>query len=404
MRKNYLAGKIQVLIVLFCLVLAFILVPNTNLNTDSGNTEMTHQEESLPQEADSTTLKDTSFEVHFIDVGQADAALVICDGHMMLIDGGNVGDSSHIYAYLKEHNAKYLDYMICTHAHEDHVGGLSGALNYAKVGSAFCPVDSYDTKAFNDFIKYLNKQGLAPIKPKPGLELELGSAKIYFLAPQKDYSNTNDTSIVVRIVYGKTSFLFTGDAERNSELDMLAAGCELDSTLLKVGHHGSNSSTIYPFLREVMPKYAVISVGKDNPYGHPTDDLLSRLRDADVEIYRTDMHGTVIAKSDGENVSIVTSKKPSGSVFQAGNLVTAIPSSKTGSATSETAETAEKIETSAKTGQPEPEELKYIGNKNSKAFHLPKCEALPKEKNRVYFDTRDQAVQAGFKPCGNCKP
>lgn len=248
-------------------------------------------------------------QVHFLDVGQADAALVLCDNATMLIDGGNKGDSSLIYAYLKKHNVTHLDYIIATHAHEDHVGGLAGALNFATVGIAYCPVTEYDTKAFANFKKYLEKQNVEITIPSAGDSFTLGSASIEILAPiNYEQSNHNNLSIVLKIVYGNTSFLFTGDAEREEEYEILDAGYDLKSTLLKVSHHGSDTSTTYPFLREVMPNYAIISVGKNNTYGHPTEATLSKLRDADVMVYRTDLNGTIICKSDGENITFTTSK------------------------------------------------------------------------------------------------
>ena len=257
----------------------------------------------------------SSFQVHFIDVGQADATLVICDGSTMLIDGGNVADSNVVYTYLKKHNIQHLDYIISTHPHEDHVGGLAGALEYATVGIAYSPVTSFNTKAFQNFKSALWDRGVEPTVPTVGTTFQLGSASCYILALDPDAEDTNNTSIVMRIVYGETSFLFTGDAEIAVESLLLNSAVSLKSTVLKVGHHGSNSSTSYAFLRAVMPQYAVIHVGKDNEYGHPTSNVLSRLRDADVTLFRTDMHGDVICTSDGKTVSFQTAKQPTGNVF-----------------------------------------------------------------------------------------
>lgn len=252
--------------------------------------------------------EDTSFEIRFLDVGQADAALIRCDGKAMLIDGGNSEDSNLIYSVLKAQKIAHLDYIIATHAHEDHAGGLAGALNAATAGTVYSPVTSYDSKAFKNLLKYVSKQGLELTYPPVGEEISLGSAKVQFLGPQKDYDDTNNTSIIVRIVYGETSFLFTGDAETEAEHDIIDAGYDLYSTVLKVGHHGSETSTSYVFLREVMPKYAVISVGKDNSYGHPHENTLSRLRDAGVIVYRTDMQGDIICTSDGKTVSFAAER------------------------------------------------------------------------------------------------
>ena len=248
------------------------------------------------------------FAVHFIDVGQADASLIVCDGKAMLIDGGNAADSSIIYAYLKNHGINHLEYMVATHAHEDHIGGLSGALNYATVGTAYCPVTEYDSSAFRNFVRYLGNKGVSITVPKAGDKFMLGSAECTIIAVNTLDNEPNNTSIVMRIVYGETSFLFTGDAEREVEQALAGSKYTLESTVLKVGHHGSYSSTSYVFLRNVMPEYAVIPVGKDNDYGHPTAEVLSRLRDADVTLFRTDLHGTIVCTSDGKNVVFGTEK------------------------------------------------------------------------------------------------
>jgi len=252
---------------------------------------------------------ESGFCIHFIDVGQADAAVIICDGEVLMIDGGNTGDSSLIYSYLtRTLGLEHIDYMIGTHAHEDHIGGLAGALNACTVGTVYAPVTEYDSEAFGDFKKYVQKQGLEITVPTVGDTFNVGSATVQFLSPAYQYADTNDTSIVVRIVYGNTSFLFTGDAEWEPEHDMVDSGYDLSATLLKVGHHGSDTSTSYVFLREIMPQYAVISVGKGNSYGHPTEDTLSRLRDADVIVYRTDIQGDIICYSDGNLLMFVTEK------------------------------------------------------------------------------------------------
>ena len=320
----------------------------------------------------------STFEIHFIDVGQGDCSLVLCDGKAMLIDGGESSESSKVYAYLKAHGIDHLDYMVATHAHSDHIGGLSGALNYASVGTAFCPVTEYDSKTFSSLVKYLGNQNVSITVPSADDTFALGSAQVQILGPQRNYDDPNDTSIVLKITYGETSFLFTGDAERTAEADILDAGYDLSATVLKVGHHGSDTSTSYPFLREIMPEYAVIQVGKDNSYGHPTEDTLSRLRDADVKVYRNDLQGTIICTSDGESVTFSTAKNESA---QTNPTVVVTP------------------------GTEEPDDVgEYIGNKNSKKFHLPTCKNLPAEKNRVYLSSRQEAIDGGYDPCGNCDP
>lgn len=253
--------------------------------------------------------ENSNFEVHFIDVGQADSALIECDGETMMIDGGNVADSNVVAAYLKKEDVTELNYVVCSHAHEDHVGGLSGALSVTKADNIYAPKTEANTKAYKNFKKKAEEQNVEIKHPNVGDKIQLGSSTVEFLGPvDENGKDLNSTSIVLKIIYGNTSFLFTGDAESDEEEEILNSGADLKSTVLKVGHHGSRTSTSYPFLREVMPQYAVISVEKGNSYGHPNEETLSKLSDAGVEVYRTDESGDIVMTSDGNSISITTSK------------------------------------------------------------------------------------------------
>ena len=306
--------------------------------------------------------------VHFIDVGQADSALLLCGDAAMLIDGGNVADSRLVVAYLRQNGVETLDYVVCTHAHEDHVGGLAGVLAVFETKHVLCPGVA-DTKAYHDFEKYAGEQGLALERPATDSSFPLGSAVVTVLGPRADYADLNNSSLVLRIDHGDVSFLFTGDAERESETDILDAGADVRATVLKVGHHGSNSSSSYRWIYETEPLYAVISVGDRNSYGHPHEEVMSRLHDAGVRVYRTDMQGHIVCTSDGADVS-----------FRPARNADAITN-------------------------PQPSaETRYIGNMNSQKFHRESCANLPAEQNRVYFAARSEAVAAGFEPCGSCKP
>lgn len=323
---------------------------------------------------------DSSFRIDFIDVGQADAALIRCDGESMLIDGGNVGDSNVIYTYLQKQGVTHLDYIVCTHAHEDHVGGLSGALNYATVTTAFSPVTSYSSKAFSNFKNNLGKQNVDITIPKPGTEFDLGSADCQVIGPIYESDDPNNTSIVIRIEYGQTSFLFTGDAETAEENDILDAGYDIGCTVLKVGHHGSDTSTSYRWLRQASPEYAVISVGTGNSYGHPTETVLSRLRDADVKVYRTDLQGDIICTSDGKTVTFTTNRN-------------------------QNADTLEGAGAGGNHGSSEAHD--YVLNTKTMKFHDTTCsygQKISDQNRKEVTCTRDELIDEGYSPCGVCKP
>ena len=267
------------------------------------------------QDTSSSPALGGSFTVQYLDVGQGDSELIQCDGHYMLIDGGTSKYSDKIYATLKAQDITALDYIVNTHPHEDHVGGLSGALQFATVKTALSPVKSYDGEGFKDFVKYLKKQGVSITVPSPGDTFTLGSASVTVLGPIEDSDDPNNLSIVLRVVYGDTSFLFVGDAQTSEENDILASGRTVKSDVLKVGHHGSETSTGADFLAAVAPKYAVIEVGDSNSYNHPNQGTLDRLKAAGVTLFRTDLQGTITCTSDGKALTFQTGKTASSDVF-----------------------------------------------------------------------------------------
>ena len=316
---------------------------------------------------------DAPLEVHFIDVGQALSVLVECDGQFMLYDGGNVDDGSLVVSYLQSQGVEQLQYVFCSHAHEDHVGGLAAVMAKFPAGHAYSPVTEGSTKCFNDFVKYTQQQGLQLEVPSVGTVWPLGSATVTLLGPVTQYSETNNTSLVLRIDYGVTSFLLTGDMENTAETDLVNSGANLKADVLQVGHHGSSTSTSYLFLNAVLPEMGVISCGTGNKYGHPHEETLSILRDAKVDVYRTDLQGTITIGSDGQNFTVGTERF--------------VPDSQlnpTDPAASSTAQQA------------------YIGNVNSKKFHLPSCANLPAEKNQILFSSYEEAIAAGYSPCSSC--
>lgn len=343
---------------------------------------------SAPYIIETNTIPEYStFTVHYIDVGQGDAALILCDGKSMLIDGGKPKASNIIYTYLKNQEITCLDYIICSHPDDDHIGGLSAPLSNITVKNVYAPNIEADIKSYQSFRRKTEEQGLTIQHPACDDSFQFGSSTVDFLGPVTvSAGDRNNSSIVLKITYGDTSFVFTGDAEREEEQQILDKGYDLSATVLKVGHHGSRNSTTYPFLREIMPEYAVISVGKDNTYGHPTEDVLSKLKDASVKVYRTDMQGNIIATSDGKTVTITPSKNVDADTLSKKKAVSTPTSQSTVNAA------------------PAAETSNYIGNQRSKKFHLPSCNTLPADHNRIYMTTRDEAIQKEYDPCQNCNP
>ena len=314
---------------------------------------------------------DDTLTVHYIDVGQADSILLECGGEFLIIDGGNRDDGQLVVSYLQSCGVEQLEAVVCTHAHEDHVGGLPSVLAVFPTAAVYAPTTTYDTKVFNDFLYYTDQQRLEVTIPAPGDKLTLGSADITVLGPVKSYAEPNNTSIVLMVDFGRTRFLFTGDAEKEAENDMLnywEGRMNWNVDVLKSGHHGSSTSSGYRFIYETDPEYAIVSCGKDNDYGHPHIETVDLYKDAGLPMLRTDQLGSVLAVSDGTDITITWEK-------QHAVPTDLIPAEGFGT---------------------------YVANKNSKTLHTPFCNGLPKKENQIIFDSYDEAIAAGCKPCGSC--
>lgn len=259
--------------------------------------------------------------IDFVDVGQADFIVVECDGEYMTIDGGNVKDAELVQAYLQERSIDKVDTVVVTHAHEDHCGGVTALLHSVTAETVYCPVTEYNTKAFRNVVDAVHAQGLEITVPEVGEIFTIGSAQVQVIGPVQEYDDTNDTSIVLRLTYGERSFLFTGDAETTSEDDIMEAGFTVSADVLKVGHHGSSTSTSYVWLKAVAPTYAVISSNRteEPDYNHPHEEVVSRLRDEDAIVYRTDLQGTITCVSDGKDITFTVTRNPDAdTLFDAG--------------------------------------------------------------------------------------
>ena len=242
--------------------------------------------------------------VHFLDVQHADSILLACGGEYALVDGGYPESGERIVSYMRQQGIKELDLLVGTHPHGDHIGGLPQVLNTFPTETVWTSQLPYTNDYVSNFTNAVTRNGADFVQPRPGESFRLGDATIDVIGPLNlRYEEANDLSLVLMVTYGDTRFLLTGDMEEVAERELVEAGVDLKADVLKVGHHGSSSSTSYRFLRAVAPTYAVISLAAANEYGHPHRDPMSRLMDADVTIYRTDKMYDVVAFSDGETIS-----------------------------------------------------------------------------------------------------
>ena len=265
--------------------------------------------------ADGTEISgaDSSFSVHMIDIGIGDAFLVQCDGHNMLIDAGENNAGDEVLDYLNRQGVRKLDAAVGTHAHSDHIGGMDTVLRkmpcdrfiLSEVSKQATPT----TKTFLDLLDVLEQKKIPVEKAHAGRSFMLGSARVEILGPVKIYDDLNNSSVVLRVVYGDTAFLFTGDMESPAEQDLIASGCSLRADVLKLGHHGSSTATSSRFLKKVGPEYGLISVNEGNKYGHPHAETMSKLKKAHVKTYLTRDSGHVVIRSDGKKLTVRTEKE-----------------------------------------------------------------------------------------------
>jgi len=381
--KKYLS---ILLILCMCLTACATTQPDTStsgkdrLDTTSEKTLQSGQEEKAAKALD-TSKPEGMLEVHYIDVGQGDATLIKCGSHAMLIDGGNNNKGTTVQLYLKKQGVESLDYVIGTHPDADHIGGLDVIVYKYNCDTVIMPDYEKDTKTYQELVDVIHDKNMKITYPVVGEQYALGEAKFTIIAPNSNSygGNANDYSVAILLEYGKNRFLFTGDAEETSEQDMII---ELSADVYKVAHHGSRSASTQEFLNAVHPKYAVISCGEGNSYGHPHAEVLNRLRSMGVEVFRTDEQGSIIASSDGENINWNCSATDS---WQSG----------------------EQTESDRENSDNVTEQTTYVLNTNTKKFHRETCSSVSqiKEENfqKVQMN-REELEQSGYSPCKNCNP
>ena len=387
-------------------MLSFIMLSSMlALTSCSSGAEASENEKFLPEAQNDTIVTsvgggnnaddnaESSLRVSFIDVGQGDSEFIeLPNGETLLIDAGTNETGADVVNYIESLGYSSIDYVVGTHPHEDHIGGLDDVIRTFDVESVYMPKVTADTKTFEDVLDAVDEKGLTINTAKAGVTLVDGDGlSVKMLAPVLDeYDNTNDYSAVIKVVYGDTSFLFTGDAEEYAESLITD---DVSADVLKVGHHGSSTSTGEAFLERVSPSYAVISCGLGNSYGHPHIETMEKLGSLGIPVFRTDEMGTVVSTSDGKEISIRSlGKSAAGYTPQADT-----PQTETSdSSSSDDGLVTEGLDIADG----------YVLNTNSKKIHLLDCSAVDNmsDSNKAYTDDYDQAISEGYTPCKICNP
>lgn len=329
-----------------------------------------------------------NLKVSYIDVGQGDSILIQQGSQSMLIDTGTNQSTSSLLSYLKSQNIKKLNYLILTHPHEDHIGGADAVIKNFDVENVYMTKYTTNTKTYRDVIAAMKSKGLKATCPKES-KFKLGSADCIAFAPVgADSKDLNTTSIMVKITFGNTKFLFTGDAQKSNEQAMISKGYDLSADVLKVGHHGSHTSTSEEFLNKVNPKYAVISCGKGNDYGHPHKETMETLKSKNIPVYRTDESGTIVCTSDGKSIKFNVN---AGDYRYSSEKSSSSSKTSTTAASSETATSAGSTSSAATTSQKDADKNRIVyWTKDGKSYHYDRnCKALKRSKNVLSGPLKD---------------
>jgi len=348
-----------------------------------------------------TTSVNGTLKVHYINVGQGDSILIQQGSQNMLIDTGTNASTSSLMAYLQSLNIKKIDVLVLTHPHEDHIGGADAVIKAFDIRTLYMNKVTTTTKTYKDVINAMISKGLKPTAPNAGDTFKLGDANCTILSPINTNSkDLNTYSIVIKLVYGNNRFLFTGDAQASNEEDMINKDYDLSADVLKVGHHGSETSTTDAFLNKVNPRYAVISCGQDNDYGHPHKSTMDKLQAKGISVYRTDESGTIVCTSDGKNISFNVNAGD----YKYGSKVSSSTSSKSTPSTSAATPLPKVISTPSSAKAPQSTQNQNVTvyvTKSGKKYHVDGCSFLRKSKIPMSLE---EAKKEGYTPCEKCNP
>ena len=335
------------------------------------------------------------FNIHMIDIGQGDSILLECDGSYMLIDAGENDKGGVVVDYLKKHNISKLDYALITHPHSDHYGGFKTVFESVEPESIVMTEAMNTTRTWEKLVDYIDNKKYNVIFPKTNDTINLGSSKLTMYVP-KVTDSLNNCSIIVRAEYNGMSALFTGDAEKSEEKDILNAGFDVSANVLKMGHHGSSTSTSDKFLSAVNPDIALISCGKNNDYGHPHKETVAKLNKNNIPMFRTDVYGSITVTLKNNTISLNTDNGYTENIAIGANKKNSVSdSSKSSSSKSSSSKSSSVKKTE-----------KYVGNKNTHVFHSADCASVGKmsDSNKVYFKSYDEAIGQGYTPAKDCNP
>lgn len=354
----------------------FLLIFTSCGSVTQPEQEMTSEQvTTVEQDSSLDSSMASTLQVHYIDVGQGDATLLVCDGHAMLIDAGNNDKGTAVQSYLMSQNITFLDYVIGTHPDADHIGGLDVVITKFDCGTIFLTDEEKDTNTYRDVVDAINYRGYTKTVPNVGDAYVLGDACFTIIGPTELGMDSNGNSIAIVLQHGENRFYFEGDAEETEEETILATGIDISANVYKAGHHGSKTSTSDALLESVAPQYAVISVGEGNKYGHPDAETLNKLRAKGIQVFRTDEQGTIVATSDGNTISWNCS---SSETWQSGEV--------SGSSLDDAADVAT--------------ETVHITNTGEK-YHAAGCRYLKDSDIEIPLS---EAKNRGYTPCSQCNP